>query len=242
MPRSVLRAGFAVALGLVVLLGAPGTAAAVEGEISHEAELCIEILEGGGSVDACQEAPNPILPELNELIWGGISFVVLYILLSKLAFPALRKSMSARTEKVRSSLDEAEATRAEAQTILAGYQRQLADAKDEAGRVIDEARQTAESVKRDLMARAESEAEEQRRRNAEQIDAERSRVMSELQTSVATLAIEMAEKVVESSLDREANMRLIENYINDVGGNGANASAGATSPESSGGGPGATSR
>ena len=219
----------ALALVLVTLFAAPGTAAAVEGDVSHAAEECIEILEGGGEPDDCQEAPNPILPELNELIWGALSFVVLFALLSKLAFPALRKSMSARTEKIRSSLDEAETTRAEAQTILADYQRQLADAKGEAGRVIDEARQTAESVKRDLMARAESEAEEQRRRNAEQIAAERDRVMAELQSQVATLAIEMAERVVEANLDHDANMRLIEDYINNVGRtNGSNGAAGAT--------------
>lgn len=236
-----------MALALLVLLGAAGSAGAVEGgpppaggeEIDHAAEECIALLEGGGSINDCQEAPNPILPEPNELIWGALSFIVLFALLAWLAFPPLKKSMAARTEKVRSSLDEAEATRAEAAAILADYQRQLADAKGEAGRVIDEARQTAESVKRDLMARAESEAEEQRRRNAEQIDAERSRVMSELQSSVATLAIEMAEKVVESSLDREANMRLIENYINDVGGNGASSSA--SGAGGSGRGPGAPS-
>ncbi|MBA3302824.1 MAG: hypothetical protein H0U26_02990, partial [Acidimicrobiia bacterium] len=54
-------------------------------------------------------------------------------------------------------------------------------------------------------------------RNAEQITAERDRVMSELQGQVASLAIELAEKVVEGNLDRDANLRLIENYINSVG-------------------------
>ena len=125
--------------------------------------------------------------------------------------------MQARSDKIRDSLDEAERAKTEAGAVLADYQRQLADAKGEAGRIIEEARQSADSVKSDLMARAESEAEEQRRRNAEQIAAERDRVMSELQSQVAVLAIEMAERVVESNLDRDANMRLIENYINAVG-------------------------
>ena len=59
-------------------------------EITHEAELiaeqnggteidghCIAILIEGGSADDCQEAPSPILPETNEIIWGGISFFLL---------------------------------------------------------------------------------------------------------------------------------------------------------------------
>jgi F0F1-type ATP synthase membrane subunit b/b' len=47
-------------------------------------------------------------------------------------------------------------------------------------------------------------------------------VLTELRTQVAGLAFELAEKVVESNLDREANLALIENYINTVGtGNGS---------------------
>ncbi len=204
-------------------------------EIDHAAEECIQLLEGGGKIDDCQEAPNPILPEPNELLWGFLSFAALFVLMAKVALPGIRKAMQGRSDKIRSSLDEAERTREEAQAILVDYQRQLADAKGEAGRIIDDARQTAESVKRDLMARAEAEADEQRRRNAEQIAAERDRVMSELQGQVAVLAVEMAERVVEASLDREASLRLIEDYINTVGakgngkGNGAGAGAGAGS-------------
>jgi F-type H+-transporting ATPase subunit b len=226
---TVLAVAVAVALAL-----APGTAHAAEGggeggeEISHAAEECIEILEGGGEIDDCQEAPNPILPVLNELIWGAASFIVLLLLLNRFAFPALRQAMADRSDKIRNSLDEAEQARTEAAGVLAEYQRQLADAKAESGRIIDEARQSADGVKRDLMAKAESEATEARRRNAEQIEAERDRVMSELQSQVATLAVDMAERVVESSLDRDASMRLIENYINTVGASGGGRSSGTT--------------
>ena len=223
MRRSVA----ALALVLVAVAGTTGVSYAVAGggegeveggaEVNHAAEECIELLEAGGEIDDCQEAPNPILPVANELVWGAISFVVLFVLLSKVALPGLRQGMEARSDKIRASLDEAEQARAEAQAVLAGYQRQLAEAKGEAGRIIDDARQTAESVKRDLMARAEAEAEEQRRRNAEQIAGERDRVMGELQGQVAVLAVEMAERVVEANLDRTTNVRLIENYITTVG-------------------------
>lgn len=220
------RCGAALALAFVALAAFPATAYAAEPgeggeEVDHAAEECIELLEGGGSIDDCQEAPNPILPATNELIWGTASFLVLFVLLAKVALPPMQKSMEARSDKIRDSLDEAEQAKLAAGAVLADYQRQLADAKGEAGRIIEEARQSADSVKRDLMARAESEATEQRRRNAEQIAAERDRVMSELQSQVAVVAVEMAERVVESSLDREASLRLIENYINTVGSSGA---------------------
>ena len=54
-------------------------------------------------------------------------------------------------------------------------------------------------------------------RSQEDIQAQVQRAMADLQGRVAELAIELAEKVVERSLDRETNMQLIENYINQVG-------------------------
>ena len=207
----------ALAAGLLVLV-APTAAHAAEGNVrGHAEEECIHILEEGGSIDACQEAPNPILPPLNELIWGAIAFTVLFAGLAWKGYPAVKKAMDDRTEKIRNDLDSAERARTEAETALAGYQSQLQEARTEAARIIEEARQQADQVKRDLTARAEAEAAELRQRNAEQVAAERDRVMAEMRGQVAAIAIELAEKVVESNLDREANMRLIENYINSVG-------------------------
>jgi F-type H+-transporting ATPase subunit b len=169
---------------------------------------------------AAEGPNNPILPATNEIIWGTLAFLVLVFFMSKMAYPAVKKAMDDRTEHIRASIDEADRTRTEAQTVLVDYQRQVADARGEASRIIEEARQTADTLKRDLTARAEAEAADLRQRNAAQIAAERDRVMAELQGQVATLAIELAEKVVGGSLDQQRSMQLIEAYINDVG-NGA---------------------
>jgi F-type H+-transporting ATPase subunit b len=207
----------ALAAGLLVLV-APATAHAAEGNVrGHAEEECIHILEAGGSIDQCQEAPNPMIPPLNELIWGAIAFTVLFALLAKMGYPAIKKAMDDRTEKIRSDLDAAEQARTEADRVQGEYQAQLAAARTEAARIIEEARQQADQVRRDLTARAEAEATELRQRNAEQVAAERGRVLAEMRGEVATLAIELAEKVVEANLDREANMRLIESYISSVG-------------------------
>ena len=206
-----------LAAGLLVL-AVPTAASAAEGEVKgHAEEECIHLLEEGGTIDSCQEAPNPILPATNELIWGALAFLILFAGLAWKGYPAIKKAMDDRTEKIRGDLDSAERAKSESETVLADYQRQLQDARNEAARIIEEARQQADTVKRDLIARAEAEANELRQRNAEQVGAERDRVLAEMRGQVATLAIELAEKVVESNLDRDANMRLIENYISSVG-------------------------
>jgi F-type H+-transporting ATPase subunit b len=188
-----------------------------EGEIEFNVAECAILALENNDEERCQESPSPIMPATNELIYGGLAFLVLLGVLWKFGVPAASKMMTARAEKIRGDLDAAEAAKVEAETVLAEYQRQLADAKAESARIVEEARVQADQVGKDIKARAEAEANELRQRNAEQVGAERDRVMGEMQGQVATLAIELAEKVVGSNLDREANTRLIENYIATVG-------------------------
>jgi F-type H+-transporting ATPase subunit b len=211
----VLIAGAFLAL---LALAAPA-AAQEEGEheLEHEAEECIHILEDGGDVDECQEAPNVILPETNELIWGAISFAVVAFLLGKLAWPAMKKGMEARSERIRDDLAAADNAKSEAQQVLDDYQRQLGDARNEAARIIEEARQQADAMRRDLQQRAEADIAELRQRAAADVEAAKAQAMSDLRADVASLAIGAAEQVVQQSLDSETQRQLVERYIDQVG-------------------------
>jgi F-type H+-transporting ATPase subunit b len=137
----------------------------------------------------------------------------------KFAFPAVQKGMLARTQRIRDNLDDAERTKAEAQRILEDYQRQLADAKNESARIIDEARQTAEQMRRDLMVRAEAEVTELRERTRTEVEAAQQRAIADLRSQVSDLAIGAAEVVVQRNLDRETNRALVERFIEQVGTN-----------------------
>lgn len=165
------------------------------------------------------EAHNPILPETAELVYAALAFFILLALMWKFAFPAVQKAMEGRTQRIRDNLDEAERTKAEAQRILEEYQRQLADAKNESARIIDEARSTAEQMRRDLMVRAEAEVNELRDRTRQEIEAAQQRAVADLRTQVSELAIGAAEVVVQKNLDRDTNRALVERYIEQVGTN-----------------------
>ena len=165
------------------------------------------------------QSHNPILPETSELVYAALAFLVLLALMYKFAYPAVQKMMDDRTQRIRDNLDEAERTKAEAQRILEEYQRQLADAKNESARIIDEARSTAEQMRRDLMVRAEAEVTELRERNRQEIDAAQQRAVADLRSQVSELAIGAAEVVVQKNLDRDTNRALVERYIEQVGTN-----------------------
>ncbi len=175
-----------------------------------------EAVEEHAAVD---ETHNPILPEMSEFVYAAGAFIILLALMYKFAFPAVQKAMDGRTQNIRDNLDEAERTKADAQRILEEYQLQLADAKNESARIIDEARQTAEQMRRDLMVRAEAEVNELRERSRTEIDAAQQRAIADLRTQVSELAIGAAEIVVQKNLDRDTNRALVERYIEQVGTN-----------------------
>lgn len=177
---------------------------------------CVAILAEGGSVDDCHEAPNPLLPELNEIIWGAVGFLIVFFFLAKFGYPAMKDAMNARTEKIRSDIAAAEAQNSEAEGLLAEYRAQLNDAKSEAGRIIEEARQSADALKQDAEARLQAELAEARARAMDDIEAAKAHAMTDLRGEVTQLAIGAAEVVVQHNLDSATQTQLVEDYINQV--------------------------
>lgn len=177
----------------------------------HDEELLKEIKK------KCIEAPSPIIPELNEIIWGGGAFLVLLALMLWKGFPAVKKIMDERSEKIASDLDQADQAKVDAQAVKSQYEAELADAKSEASRIIEEARQQAESLRADLQVRAETDIAEMRTQASVDLEVARERAMGDLQAEVADIVVGAAERVVEANLDTEAQTRLIENYINQIG-------------------------
>lgn len=178
-----------------------------------------------GEAEAEPSGTDLILPAIDELIWGAVAFAIVLFVLNKYAFPKLREAVETRQNQIQTDLEAAEQAKTEAQQAKANYEQQIADARSEANRIIEEARRQAEDVRKDLIAKAERDAEQITQRASEQLDAERSRTISELQTTVGDLAIELAEKVVGRALDQGTHRELVDAYIKEVGtmsGNGRN--------------------
>lgn len=171
-----------------------------------------------GGHEAEPEGIDLVLPDIAELLWGAIAFLVVLAVLTKVAFPRLRSAVEQREKKIQEDLDAAEQSRNEADEQREEYKKQLADARSEANRIIEEARQQAEQVRKDMTGKAQEEADQIVSRAQEQIQAERSRTVQELQGTIADLSIELAEKVVGRSLDDGSQREMVDAYIREVGG------------------------
>jgi F-type H+-transporting ATPase subunit b len=168
--------------------------------------------------EAGEEATRLVLPATDELIWGTVAFLVLFVGLWRFAFPALRRGLEAREQAIRAELERAEQARLEAEQKREEYDRRIAEARTEADRIVREATEAAEGLRRERVERAEEEARgivEKARQDASQ---ERERAFGELQRTMADLTLEAARRVIEQELSNpDAPRELVERFIQSAG-------------------------
>jgi F-type H+-transporting ATPase subunit b len=155
-------------------------------------------------------------PAMGELIVGLLAFAVLFFFTWKWVIPRFKQVLEERREKIQGEMDRAETTRKEADKLQEEYRTQLAGARDEANKIIEEARATAEQLRRDLQTKAEEEAQATVARAQDEIRAERDRAFQELRAQIGSIAVELAERVVGEALDEKAHKRLIDEFIDEV--------------------------
>ena len=157
-----------------------------------------------------------LYPHAAELLVGAVAFGVLFYFMWKWVIPRLNTLLDERRAQIQGQLESAEQTRQQADRELADYRSQLAGAREEANRIIEEARATAEQFRHDIQAKAEEESRLTVARAQDEIRAERDRVFNELRTQVGDIAVELAGRVVGAELDTTSHERLIDDYIDQV--------------------------
>ncbi len=163
-----------------------------------------------------------LYPHAAELLVGALAFAIIFYFIWKWVLPRVNTLLEERRQQIQGEIERAEATRSEADQLLAEYREQLANAREEANRIIEEGRKTADQLRRDLQAKAEEEAGATVARAQDEIRAERDRVFEDLRAQIGDIAVELAARVVNQSLDKQAHEKLIDDYIEQVavGGDG----------------------
>jgi F-type H+-transporting ATPase subunit b len=166
---------------------------------------------------AAEELQNPLVPDLTELIIGAITFGIIFFALWKVLIPRLSKTLDERTDKIEGGLQRAEETQAEADRTLAAYREQLAEARHEAARLREEAREQGAQIIAEMREQASAEGRRLIEAAHAQIDADRQQALQSLKTEVGALAVELAGRVVGESLTDEARQRrTVERFLDEL--------------------------
>lgn len=158
-----------------------------------------------------------LLPSIPDLLWGTISFVVILVLFIWKVLPRLNQLLDDRSKAIEGRIDEAKHAREEAERVLKQYQDQLAEARAEAGRIRDQAREDGKRIIAELREQAQAEADRVTAQARAQIEAERASAVQSLRAEVGSLAIDLASGVIGEHLadDRNATA-LVDRFLAEL--------------------------
>lgn len=161
--------------------------------------------------------PNVLEVPTGEFILGTVAFLIVMLLLGKLALPKIKTVLEEREAAIEGGLRRAAAAEAESAKLREQYTDQLAAAREEAAQIrtaalaeraqiIDEARREAQDAQASVVASAQA-----------QIEAERNKASAELRKSVGSVAVDLAGRIIGETLEDDARARaVVDRFITDL--------------------------
>lgn len=156
---------------------------------------------------------NPLEWKSDLALWTAVVFLLLLAILWKFAWKPIVDGLDKRERNVADQIAQAEAANEKANQILADYQRQLAAAGDQVRAILEQGRRDAEKAGRTLIDKAKEDAEAEYQRAVKQIDAATAAAIKELAGQSATLAVDLAGKIVRAKLSPGDHTRLIDDAV-----------------------------
>lgn len=150
------------------------------------------------------------------VFWEIVSFGILLWVLYKFAFPPILEVLEMRERKIKESLEQAERHRAEAERKLREYEATLNAASREAEAMLARAKERAQRLLEEGEQRLQVEAERAKAEASREIEHERRRAIQEIRAHTTELALLVAEKVVERSLNDQDHRRMAEETLQAV--------------------------
>ena len=152
---------------------------------------------------------------LPSLLIYLVNFLLVLGLLFAFAYRPILRLMDQRADRIRESLEASERAREEAASSQQAVEDQLVEARREAQRIMDQAREAGERFRAEEMERARNDAENFVSRARADIQRERDAAIEEVRANFGDLAITAAERVVRRSLDRQAHEDLISQVLEE---------------------------
>ena len=161
--------------------------------------------------------PAILTPDLGLLFWMAIAFLVVFGVLAKFGFPAIIKMVDERKQYNEDSLRKAH----EANEKLANIQKEgesiLQEARERQAQILKEATATRDAIVEKAQEKAREEGARLLGGAKAEIESEKQAAISDIRRQVATLSVEIAEKVLREKLSTDkAQMDLIDRMLDDV--------------------------
>lgn len=163
------------------------------------------------------DAFDILIPKPAEFFPALAAFIVIWVILAKLIWPSVLKTLDARQQTIQDNLDAAEQSKLDARRALKKSETTIDEAQQEADRIVREAREQAEVSRTNIIAKANDEAKRIIERSQQTVEAERQAALVNLTDEVADISVDLAGRIIGENLDKNTQKRLIERYLAKAG-------------------------
>jgi len=155
--------------------------------------------------------------DIGLLFWMTLTFSILLFILGKYAWRPIMKMLHEREDSIEKALNAAEEAKKEMLKLKAGNEQLLVEAKEERDALMRDARKVKESIIEEARVKANEEANRIIENARESIQYEKLAAINELKNQIASISIEIAEKLIGQELsDKEKQKELTEKLLKDV--------------------------
>lgn len=160
-----------------------------------------------------------LIPKQAEFVPALVIFLIIWFLLAKFVWPKIIAVLDAREHKIEDSIEEADATKAEAAEIREQADAIVAEARRRASEIVLDARSDAEKERSRIVAAAHVEAEDIIAKAHDRADDEMKRAYAGATDTIAKMSVAVAGKIVGETLanDEAKQRELIKKYLMEVG-------------------------
>ena len=146
-----------------------------------------------------------------------LNIIVLYIVIRLLVYKPVRKFMRARADSIAADAAAAQASAQEAESLKAQYEEQLAGAKEQALKIVDDGMRKAQDEAQTIISDAKRQAEQIISNTQVQIEAEKVRAMEEMREDVVDIGSQMASELLQREVSAEDNRSLADKFFVRLG-------------------------
>jgi F-type H+-transporting ATPase subunit b len=166
-------------------------------------------------VMAASSEAKPLEFKSDLAIWTAVVFLVLLGVLWKFAWKPIAEGLDKREKQIADQIAESERNNRDARQLLADYQQKLAASQGEVRGILDQARRDGEKLSREMLEKTKNEVREEHQRALQQIDAATAGALAELAQRGATLAVELAGKIVGAELNPKSHADLVQKAVSE---------------------------
>ncbi len=145
-----------------------------------------------------------------------VVFAFVFLIAAKVIWPKIVSGLDEREAKIRDEIRSAEEAREQAKGLLSEYEKNLAEARNEANQMVAKARNDAKAVAEELRARNEAELVELKSRAMQEIEVAKRNAINDIYVEASTLATSIASKILEREISAEDQKRLVEESLGEM--------------------------